>query len=191
MTVWPAATQDIQASRRCQTNCPDAPARPSAPPQTAGTSLGETPLMVAGEFARRTPQEKTHAHPARALTRRPPTATRPAAAQYGHEECVALLASAGHVEDVNEYGQRALHVACLFGRAAAARALLAAGAQTEACDSDGVRLPCGLRAQTFRIHTPARSSDALHVSPLPGHTACARGRARTRRGGAHAALERR
>jgi hypothetical protein len=27
------------------------------------------------------------------------------AAQYGHEEAVALLAAVGHVEDANEYGQ--------------------------------------------------------------------------------------
>jgi hypothetical protein len=68
------------------------------------------------------------------------------AAQYGHADAVAILAAAGQLDVANEYGQRALHVASMFGRAAAARALLRAGASLEARDGDGAT-PLALAAE--------------------------------------------
>ena len=68
------------------------------------------------------------------------------AAQYGYADAVAILASAGHLEVGNEYQQRALHVAAMFGRSAAARVLLRAGARLESRDGDGAT-PLALAAE--------------------------------------------
>ena len=68
------------------------------------------------------------------------------AAQYGYADAVAILASAGQLEVGNEYQQRALHVAAMFGRSAAARALLRAGASLESRDGDGAT-PLALAAE--------------------------------------------
>ena len=68
------------------------------------------------------------------------------AAQYGYADAVAILAAAGQLEVGNEYQQRALHVAAMFGRSAAARVLLRAGASLESRDGDGAT-PLALAAE--------------------------------------------
>ena len=73
-------------------------------------------------------------------------------AQFGHEQAGRLLANAGHLEERNEHGQSALHIAAMFGKDACCLALIQAGAQLDARDSDDVRpemrgmlMPCDLR----------------------------------------------
>ena len=105
------------------------------------------------------------------------------AAQYGHAEAVSVLAGAGQLDAANEYGQRALHVASMFGRVAAARALLRAGASLEARDGDGAT-PLALAAEHGRgevalalLWRGADAAAADAAGATPRDAAAAAGRA--------------
>ena len=112
--------------------------------QVAGTPWGETPLMVAGASRLvlvSPPSASTNSPPALPLSSPP--------VQFGHERAGRLLAGAGHLEERNEHGQTALHIAGMFGKDACCLALIQAGAQLDARDSDDVRSqmrisPCAL-----------------------------------------------
>lgn len=105
------------------------------------------------------------------------------AAQYGHAEAVSVLAGAGQLDAANEYGQRALHVASMFGRVDAARALLHAGASLEARDGDGAT-PLALAAEHGRgevalalLWRGADAAAADAAGATPRDAAAAAGRA--------------
>jgi hypothetical protein len=105
------------------------------------------------------------------------------AAQYGHAEAVSVLAEAGQLDAANEYGQRALHVASMFGRVDAARALLRAGASLEARDGDGAT-PLALAAEHGRgevalalLWRGADAAAADAAGATPRDAAAAAGRA--------------